>query len=160
LSREWGDDKKTASNKYHGYSRSARGCPAYIRKIVSPQQQRGNSGHGSTEKTVWLGVHGHAPGARLRDFTAEFVAEALNGQEAIQHCLVALGRGFIGPGRRATRKSSASQNWIDRSLHSTRLSCEAMICHVPPRFSHVSVQTWHIFALGWDLSLPRACSRP
>ena len=39
-------------------------------------------------------------------------------------------------------------------LHSTRLSCEAMIGHVPPRFSHVSVQTWHTFAFGWDLSLP------
>jgi len=45
-------------------------------------------------------------------------------------------------------------------LHSTRLSCEAMICRVPPCFSHVSVQTWHTFALGWDLSLPRAFSRP
>jgi hypothetical protein len=45
-------------------------------------------------------------------------------------------------------------------LHSTRLSCEAMICHVPPRFSHVSVQTWHTFAFGWDLSLPTACSLP
>jgi len=45
-------------------------------------------------------------------------------------------------------------------LHSTRLSCEAMICHVSPRFSHVSVQTWHTFALGCDWSLPTACSRP
>jgi hypothetical protein len=45
-------------------------------------------------------------------------------------------------------------------LHSTRLSCEAMICHVPPRFSQVSVQTWHTFAFGWDLSLPTACSLP
>ena len=24
-----------------------------------------------------------------------------------------------------------------------------MICHVPPRFSQVSVQTWHTFALGY-----------
>jgi hypothetical protein len=39
-------------------------------------------------------------------------------------------------------------------LHSARLSCEAMICHVPPRFSHVSVQTWQTFAFGSDLSLP------
>jgi hypothetical protein len=45
-------------------------------------------------------------------------------------------------------------------LHSSRLSCEAMICHVPPRFSQVSVQTWHTFAPGWALSLPTACSRP
>jgi hypothetical protein len=45
-------------------------------------------------------------------------------------------------------------------LHSTRLSWDAMICHVPPRFSQVSVQTWHTFALGWDLSLPTAYSRP
>ena len=33
-------------------------------------------------------------------------------------------------------------------LQSTRLSCEAMICQAPPRFSQVSVQTWHTFAFG------------
>src|ERR1019366_1971686 len=44
--------------------------------------------------------------------------------------------------------------------HFTRLSCEAIICQVPPRFSHVSVQTWHTFAFGLDLSLPIACSLP
>lgn len=112
------------------------------------------------QRTRFGSVFVDMPGPRPCDFTAEFVAEALNGQQAIQHYLVAVGRAFIGPGARATRKSSASQKWIDPFLHSTRLSCEAMICHVPPRFSHVSVQTWHTFALGWDLSLPRACSRP
>ena len=44
--------------------------------------------------------------------------------------------------------------------HPARLSCEAMICHLSSRLSHVSVQTWQTFALGWDLSLPMACSRP
>ncbi len=38
-------------------------------------------------------------------------------------------------------------------LHSARLSCEAIICQLPPRFSHVSVQTWQTFAFGPDLSL-------
>ena len=45
-------------------------------------------------------------------------------------------------------------------LHFTRLSCEAMICHIPSRFSHVSVQTWHTSKFGLDLSLPKACSLP
>src|ERR1035437_8433884 len=48
----------------------------------------------------------------------------------------------------------------DSYLHPVRLSCEAMICHTLPRFSHVSVQTWHTFASGLDLSLPTACSLP
>ena len=45
-------------------------------------------------------------------------------------------------------------------LHSTRLSCAATICHAPPRFSQVSVQTWHTFVFGCDLSLPTAYSLP
>jgi hypothetical protein len=61
---------------------------------------------------------------------------------------------------RARRSNWHAGRAFSSYLHSTRLSCEAMICHVPPRLSHVSVQTWHTFALGWDLSLPTACSLP
>jgi hypothetical protein len=43
---------------------------------------------------------------------------------------------------------------------STLLSCEATICHLPPRFNQVSVHTWHTFASGCVLSLPMACSLP
>ena len=45
-------------------------------------------------------------------------------------------------------------------LQSTLLSWAAAICHLPLRFSQVSVQTWHCFASGWVLSLPMACSLP
>jgi hypothetical protein len=45
-------------------------------------------------------------------------------------------------------------------LQSTLLSCAAAICHLPFRFNHVSVQTWHCFASGLVLSLPMACSLP
>jgi len=58
------------------------------------------------------------------------------------------------------RSQSRGHEGFSSYLQSTRLSCEAMICHVPPRFSQVSVQTWHTFTFGWDFSLPTACSRP
>jgi hypothetical protein len=45
-------------------------------------------------------------------------------------------------------------------LQSTLLSCAAATCHLPSRFSQVSVQTWHCFAPGCVLSLPMACSLP
>jgi len=54
----------------------------------------------------------------------------------------------------AIRESTSSY------LQSTLLSCEAAICHLPSRFSQVSVQTWHTFASGCALSLPKACSLP
>lgn len=64
---------------------------------------------------------------------------------------------FAGrPSGTGSRRAIASMGY----LQSARLSCEAMICQVPPRFSHVSVQIWHTFASGWDLSLPTACSLP
>lgn len=45
-------------------------------------------------------------------------------------------------------------------LQSILLSWAAAICHLPLRFSQVSVQIWHTFASGWVLSLPMACSLP
>ncbi len=39
-------------------------------------------------------------------------------------------------------------NVIKRYLHATRLSCDAMSCHLSPRFSQVSVQTWQTFRFG------------
>ena len=100
---------------------------------------------------------------------AEHISMAMNKRS----CLIGFGVILSGArlGRRdrfidrgVRRAKDLHFNWsITRQpnyLHSTRLSCEAITCHLPPRFSHVSVQTWHTFAFGWEASFPTACSLP
>lgn len=62
--------------------------------------------------------------------------------------------------RKSSDAPSASGGAFSSYLQSTLLSCEAATCHLPLRFSQVSVQTWHCFASGCVLSLPMACSLP